>query len=288
MDPKGNGMSGRAVWAGTGPSAGSGNMGIWDILAQSEQRLRSRFDNAFSPETMQKLSEIRRQVLEQVDSRFVTESSGKAFPYGKISVLLYPLTDDQGEAFRAAFLEGGSLKRDILRMLEEAQVRLPESVEISVASEAVPGADPMPLAVYKIEFVKRDPSGKREMPAVRLTITKGVAAEPFWRLRKERVLVGRSPEVTDREGRVIRKNDFIFLDDEGEINSTVSYAHARIWWDHASQEFLIMDEVSRYGTSIVREERSLEVPSGNPCGIRLQSGDEVICGQARFRFELEA
>ena len=263
-------------------------MGIWDILAQSERRLCSRFDNAFSQEMMQKLSEIRRQVLEQVDSRFVAESSGKSFPYGKISVLLYPRSDDLREAFRAAFLEGESLKGDILQMLEEAQVRLPGPVEISVASEAAPGADPMPLAVYKMEFVKRAPAGKREVPAGRLTITKGAAAKPSCRLQKERVLIGRSPEVTDREGRVIRKNDLIFLDDGGEINSTVSYAHARIWWDHGSQEFLIMDEISRYGTSIVRQGRSLEVPSGNPCGIRLQSGDEVICGQARFRFEPEA
>lgn len=260
-------------------------MGMWEILAQSERRLCSRFENRFSQEMMQKLSEIRRQVLEQVDSRFVDESSGKSFPYGKISILLYPRSDELREAYSAAFLEGESLKGDILQMLEEAQLRLPGPVEISVASEPTPDSDPLPLAVYKMEFVKRGLPGRREAPALTLTVTRGGAQIPAYHLQKERILVGRSPEVTDREGRVIRKNDLVFLDDGSEINATVSYAHARIWWDFESQEYLVMDEVSRYGTSIVREGRSLEVPSGNPCGIRLQSGDEVICGQARFRFE---
>jgi hypothetical protein len=78
----------------------------------------------------------------------------------------------------------------------------------------------------------------------------------------------------------------VFLDNGDDINSTVGRAHARIWFDFEKNEFFIMDEVSRFGTIIMRENRSIDVPAGNPRGIRLRSGDAIYCGQACLRFEL--
>jgi hypothetical protein len=117
-------------------------------------------------------------------------------------------------------------------------------------------------------------------------ITKGAAEQPEYRMKKERILVGRLPEVLDREGRLIRRNDLVFLDSGDDINSTVGRIHARIWFDSESREFCIMDEVSRYGTRIIRDGRSIEVPEGNQRGVRLRSGDEIYFGQACVGLEI--
>ena len=105
-------------------------------------------------------------------------------------------------------------------------------------------------------------------------------------MKKERILVGSLSEVLDREGRMVRKNDVVFPNSGGEINSSVGYAHSRIWFDFERGEFCILDEVSRYGTRIVRDGLTIEVPSGDTSGIRLQSGDDIYFGQAGVRFEL--
>jgi hypothetical protein len=105
-------------------------------------------------------------------------------------------------------------------------------------------------------------------------------------MKKERILVGRLAEVMDREGRLIRKNDVAFLDNEEDVNSTVGRIHARIWFDHERKDYCIIDEASRYGTRVIREGRSIEVPGGNTRGLRLRSGDEIYFGQACLRFEI--
>jgi hypothetical protein len=90
----------------------------------------------------------------------------------------------------------------------------------------------------------------------------------------------------DREGRIVRRNDVVFLESDEEINCSVGRTHARIWFDSEKNEFFILDEGSRYGTRILRGGSVIEVPAGEPEGVRLQSGDEVYCGQACLRFTL--
>ena len=119
-----------------------------------------------------------------------------------------------------------------------------------------------------------------------MTVLKGSAEKALYEMKKDRILVGRLPEVLDREGRMIRRNDVVFLDNGEEVNASVGRAHSRIWFDSEKQEFRIMDEVSRYGTRIMREGRSIEVPSGNTRGVRLRSGDEIYFGRACLRFEI--
>ena len=46
-----------------------------------------------------------------------------------------------------------------------------------------------------------------------------------------------------------------------------------------------MDESSLYGTRIVREDHTIEVPAENPRGVGLRSGDEIYFGQAGLRFK---
>jgi hypothetical protein len=262
-------------------------MAIWEILQKAERNIRKCTESTFGDETIQKQLEVRRQILEQVESRIIREAAGKFFPYERISIRFYPPSKELQEGFRISCLQDDSLKADILLTLQESRARSLENLAIFVDLEqSVDPGHRDSVVHYEMEFVKPDPSSSREVPKVKFVVSRGVAEHPEYCMCKEHILIGRSLEVIDREGRVIRKNDLVFSDNGEDVNSTVAYAHARIWWDYSNQEFLIMDEVSRYGTCIVRGDRSLEVPAGNPCGIRLQSGDEIYCGQACLHFEL--
>jgi hypothetical protein len=150
------------------------------------------------------------------------------------------------------------------------------------AGEAHPAASPL----FQLELVRADPLRGQEIPEVRLVVTRGAAEQPEYRLKKGRILVGNLRDVYDREGRMVRRNDLVFIDNGDDINSTVARVHARIWYDPEVRVFCIMDEGSRYGTRIVREGRSIEIPGGDLRGVGLRSGDEICFGQASLRFEL--
>jgi hypothetical protein len=262
-------------------------MGFWDKLLKAEQSIRKRVENAFGQGSAQTPLELRREIIEQVEARIVVDTSGSGFPYAKVAVLLQPPTEALRDVFETAFLHDGSLRSDILEKLRDAQARYPPELEVVVEVRLLPeqltaGASPL----FQLDFVKADPSRKIEVPETKLIVVKGAAEQSDYRFRKERILVGRLAEVMDREGRLIRKNDVVFLDNEEDINTTVGRIHARIWFDPERREFRIVDEASRYGTRVIREGRSIEVPGGNSRGIRLRSGDEIYFGQACLRFEV--
>jgi hypothetical protein len=262
-------------------------MGIWEKLLKTEQNIRKRVENAFGSETTRTPLEVRREILEQVESRIAIDSGGNQFPYGKILVRLQPPAGALQDVFETAFLQENSLKTDILQMLKDSDARHTEALEVIVELKRNTALNPeasSPGPLFQIDFVKPDPSIKREVPETSFVISKGSAEQPTYKFMKERILIGRLEEVLDREGRMVRRNDVIFLDNGDDINSTVGRAHARIWYDFEKGEFFIMDEISRFGTIVVREGRSIEVPAGNPRGIRLRSSDAIYCGQACLRF----
>ena len=108
----------------------------------------------------------------------------------------------------------------------------------------------------------------------------------MYRVTKDRLLIGCLPQVRDREGRLVRINNVVFPDIGNEINATVGEMHARIWFDFKRREFRVMDESSLYGTRIVREGHTIEVPAENPRGVGLRSEDAIYFGQACLRFRM--
>ena len=266
---------------------GGNAMGLWDKLLKAEQNIRKRVENAFGHGMAQTPLEVRRGILEQIEARIVIDAGGNRFPYGKVVVTLQPPTATAAEIFQTAFLQDESLKSDIVDKLKDSQAQYPNEMEISVGLRQVPDAAPeQPFPLFQLDFIKPGPLRKPEIPETRLVIVKGSAESPEYMLKRERILVGRLLEVLDREGRMVRRNDVVFLDNGDDVNSTVGRAHARIWLDLEKREFRIIDEASRYGTRIIRDGRSIEIPGGNTRGIRLRSGDEIYFGQACLRFEL--
>jgi hypothetical protein len=261
-------------------------MGFWNKILKTEQNIRKRIENAFGHGTAQTPLEVRREILEQVESRIVVDSNGNQFRYGKIIVSLQPKGEAQRDVFETAFLHDGALKTDIIEKLKDSQVRYPEELQVAVELTQPAPDQAEPPGLFHIEFVKLERLRKRDVPEIKLAIVKGSTEQPVYVMKKERITIGRLTEVMDREGRMVRRNDVVFLDNKDDINSTVGRVHARIWFDFEKYEFCIMDEVSRYGTQIVREGRSIEVPGGNPRGVFLRPGDEIYLGQACLRFEL--
>jgi hypothetical protein len=261
-------------------------MGFWNKILKTEQSIRKHLEGAFGSGTAHTPLEVRRAIIEQVEARIVIDADGSRFPYAKISVQLLPQNEAMHDVFDSAFMQDDSLRTDILAKIRDSGAAVSETIEISIELKSFEPDQNEAAPLFKVNYYKVDPARKRDIPEVRLIIVKGVAEQPFYIFKKERILIGRLPEVLDREGRMVRKNDIVYQDNGEDINSTVGRIHARIWFDFEKQEFLIMDEVSRYGTQVIREGRSIDVPGGNPRGIILRYGDEIYFGQACLRFEL--
>jgi hypothetical protein len=260
-------------------------MGIWDRLLRAEQKIRKRVENAFGQGNARTPLEIRRGILEQVESRMVVDRGGKVFPFEKVVVRLRPPTEALRSILETAFIQDDSLRSDILQKLRDSRASHPREIQIAVELATCGSGEP-DSGVFELEFAAVDHERKRETPAIRMTVLKGSAEKTIYDLNKDRILVGRLSEVLDREGRMIRRNDVVFLDNGEDVNSSVGRSHSRIWFDSEKQGFRIMDEMSRYGTRIMREGRSIEVPGGNTRGVRLRSGDEIYFGQACIRFDI--
>jgi len=264
-------------------------MGIKDTLQKATQNVRTRVENVLGLEKGMEPSAVRREILAQIESRMIGDASGKVFPFGKVIIYLQPQTKAQRNAIEEALVQNDALKSDIVQMLNDAQAKYPNELETLI--EFRENSDPdqtgfPPQSLFEMDFIRLNVPRKQGIPETKLVIIKGETEQPEYQMRKDRILIGRSRDVLDREGRMVRKNDIVFLEKEAEINRSVGRGHARIWFDYENGEFRILDEASRYGTRILRGGAVIEVPSGDSNGIYLQSGDEIYCGQACLRFEL--
>ena len=114
-------------------------------------------------------------------------------------------------------------------------------------------------------------------------VVKGKADHAEYSLERARTNIGRMPELTDADQRVVRRNDVVFEEGADEANATVSRKHAHIRLDGA--EYRLCDDGSEFGTRVFRDGRSIEVPAGNRRGEKLRAGDEIYLGRACLRFE---
>ena len=264
-------------------------MSVWDAILKAKQGIGVYLEDSFGVGAAKSVMVVRQEILDRIESGIVASSDRKEFPFSKAIVHLQPQTKAQRNSFEKSFLQQGSLKLDILQKLADSQARYPVEFEAIVEFrnnvDLAPGkSSPRPL--FEMDLVKRNSLRRHEIPETKLIVTKGEAERSEYRMKKERILVGSLSEVLDREGRMVRINDVVFLNNGSEINSSVGFAHARIWFDFEKCEFCILDEVSRYGTRIVRGGVTIEVPGGDTSGIRLQAGDDIYFGQASLRFDL--
>jgi len=126
--------------------------------------------------------------------------------------------------------------------------------------------------------------------AATLTVIRGRADQEWYLVKSDAAVpVGRTEEVTDRRGRVIRRNRVVFahydgLDDEARrVNRTVSRAHATLAFDEAAGSFNVRDDASTAGTSVIRENFPVPIPVKR-APVPLETGDLIYLGKACLRF----
>jgi hypothetical protein len=137
-----------------------------------------------------------------------------------------------------------------------------------------PATEPEPVTVTP-------PEPNREL---QITIIAGTAEAPHYTFTVPRVNLGRCAEVRDNASRLVRTNHVAFAD-LATANQSVSRQHAHIEYVESARHYRLRDDRSAQGTHIVRNGRTLPVPTGSR-GVRLESGDEIVMGEARARIVL--
>ena len=235
--------------------------------------------------------ELRRAVLDDVESRVATAGGGKRiFPYNRLEVRLLADGAEQREALEAIVREAWDLKHEVIDRLRDSRSTVPPGLEVDVQVTDEPspsfGDRHWHVVYHRTEGAAATGPGRR--PELVLTITQGKAKQHVYNFDShDRITIGRLDEVLDEDGRVKRRNDVAFVE-EGEVNRTVSREQARIVWDAEANEYRLRTEHGATGTRILRDGRTIDVSSQDRRGVRLLSGDEVYLGKACLKVAIRA
>lgn len=278
-----------------------------DILGKArkvESKLARTLDRALQqwnkPGPLEPLETLH-AVVEAVEARLEPVGRGRyVFPFNKVKISIAAASRDVRARF-AAVLEGDEqLEQRIITRLRDAGCD-PTPLHVGVSYAARPGAD-WTRPDFHVEFDRvagAEPPKTPEVsiPDLRITVTHGSTEKPTYTFAIARINIGRCAEVRDSRNRLIRTNHLAFTDGNETANDTVSRRHAHIDYtpafagarlrrgEESAADYRITDDHSAHGTSILRNGRTIGVPSGSR-GIRLQSGDEIVLGEARIRVKL--
>lgn len=253
--------------------------------------------------------EIRRAVLDEVESRIVSAGQGKrVFPFNRLKIRLLAPGPREKVELEAVMRDVWDLPAEVRERLSDRGCPVPADLDVDVdvtdeggpefggrrfhveferteraAARTAPPARTAPGAATSISPIATVaiPSSSSEpgRPVLELTVLKGTATRKVYSFPAGRVHVGRMEEIADEEGRVRRRNDVAFLE-EGDVNQTVSREHARFVFDEGSGELRLRAEPGASSTRIFREGKSIDVSSRDARGVRVQPGDEVYFGRA--------
>jgi hypothetical protein len=261
-------------------------MSLWGKFVKAKRRLFARIEHVFGNGPAVSPLAVKKDVLDIVTSRGISDPNGKSLPFGRIVVRLQPQTEAERVIFEESLVRADALKVHLLQALREADVQCNADLQIRIEMQEIPGSGGKKKQhPFEIDFVRPYVIRQAEVPEIKLVVIRGKAQQPEYTIKKDRILIGRPAEVLDREGRIVRKNDIVFLENEDETAASVGSAHARIWFDYDKCGYWIMDEGSRYGTRVLRDRNVIEVPGQDPAGVQLQTGDDLYFGQAAMRFE---
>ena len=263
-----------------------------DILSKArklESTLARTFDRAaqqWSKSGPRGPLEVLHGILEAVDARVEPAGRGRrVFPFNRIRVSVVAPTKDARARLSSVLDSDPMLQERIAARLRQSGC---DAAGLSVRITYLPQAeDGWVSPEYHLDFangasVEPPSPAPAAVQGIELTITLGAGDKPAYALTQDRINVGRGEEVRDSRNHLIRTNHVVFKDGGGATNDTVSRRHAHIDYDVRARDFRITDDRSAHGTSVVRNGVAIPVHPGSR-GVRLQTGDEIVLGEARLK-----
>jgi len=233
--------------------------------------------------------EIVHAVLDRAEQQIQEAGRGvRVFPFNRIKVVVVAAAGDTGARARFAAVAAGppSLAGRLQARLQSAGCRAGVLVvEISYAAKAGAGWQ---SPEFNVEFARAESSAAPETGdapgprQLKLTVVTGKATQRTQVFSGGRIDIGRRAEVLDSRQRVVRTNHVAFEEEGHDANRSVSRRHAHVAYYPRTGEYRLHDDRSVHGTSVLRAGRTIVVPAGSH-GVRIESGDEIILGQARVR-----
>lgn len=269
-----------------------------DILGKArklETRIARTLDSAvegFVGRSPRQPIEIVQGVLEACEAQVQPAArDARVFPFNH--VVVHVLAASRADKARfAAVAEGPPpLRQRITDRLRRAGCDVRHlDVAVVFASRAKPDwtAPEYHVAFDRLETpaAPEKPTPERLAPLhLDIAVVAGAAARRAYTFKGGRIDIGRRADVLDHRQRLVRTNHVAFTEGDVAANQSVSRKHAHIVYDPAAREYRLRDDGSARGTAVVRGGQTIPVPQGSR-GTRLDSGDEIVLGQARLRVKV--
>jgi hypothetical protein len=269
-----------------------GNIDFLGKARRFESKIARRFDRAardFIASGAREPLEIVHSIVEAVDPEIQAGGRGRrVFPFNRITLSVLAPSRDARARFEAVVAGEPPLRQRIVDRLRSAGC---EVVDLAVEVVYVTRAQKSwKHPAFQIDFARVTPVGAADVrpdpkdTRLELTISRGVAERRTYAFMARRIDLGRCAEVRDSRNRLIRTNHVAFAEGSGDVNQSVSRQHAHI--GYASGDYRLYDDRSAHGTSILRNGKTVAVPTGSR-GVRLHSGDEIVLGEARVRIRFD-
>lgn len=256
-----------------------------------DNRLRGIFGGSREEPGAREAVELYRDALDRIAARTAVGKRGeRVFPFNRIHIELRA-PDAERRAVLQALFDPAQLLEDIRNALAGERASAPEDLQAEV--RYLPDA-PEDLAIQCEKIAPPEPEAPAPPPPPRsfplvpvlLRTLTGAASESVFVADRPHLNIGREHNVTDTQGRAVRRNDLWFPEGADEANATVSRTHAHIRFDTATGEWRIYDDGSSLGTYLFRNGGRIDVPGHAPRGVMLRPNDEIYLGQARLRLEI--
>jgi hypothetical protein len=216
----------------------------------------------------------------------------RVFPFNRVvvTVVAGPREHEKKARYAAVFDGPPSLAERLKEALAAAGCR-PGELTVAIVHAPKPGSH-WAAPEYHVELQRvaaepaPPPAAPPQPPRLKVTVVAGKASHRTYEFAGTRIDIGRRADVLDARQRLVRTNHVAFAEEGPDVNRSVSRRHAHIAYAVESGAYRLSDDRSVHGTSIVRDGRTIPVPSG-PRGVRLQSGDEILLGQARLKVAID-
>ena len=236
--------------------------------------------------------EVLHAIVEYIEQQVQPGGRGRrVFPFNRAVVHIAAGSRAERARFAALIEEPPSLRQRIVERLQAAGCDARHlDLHVTYAAKGKPG---WTAPEFDVELERVDKPATPapaavpvRPPRLELVVASGAAARRAYTFNGGRIDIGRRAEVVDQRQRLVRTNHVAFAENDNDVNKTVSRKHAHIVFAPASGEYRLRDDGSAHGTAVVRKGQTIPVPQGSR-GARLQSGDEIVLGQAKLKVKIE-